>query len=72
MAYNIDEQLENADWPKRTWTLPPYKSEEFMARLSSWGMTLDGFRSLPIFAAAVESGLIDNDEWVGPRRAEET
>ena len=55
---------ENSDWTKRTWDLPPYKSEEFMEFLSHGGDTLEAFRKRPIYKFAVQSGLIKNDEWV--------
>jgi hypothetical protein len=61
-AYNIDADLDNADWTKRTWDLPPYKSPAFMSVVTD----LDTFRHLPVYKAAVEKGWIVNDEWVGP------
>lgn len=65
MPINIDADPMNADWTKRTWDLPPYKSEEFMRFLQSSGSTLEDFRKLPIYVFAVEKGVIVNDEWVG-------
>ena len=56
-----DAELKNADWPKRTWDLPPYKSAEFM----SGCIDLEAFRKLPVYKHAVRNGLIVNDEWVG-------
>ena len=55
----------NADWTKRTWDLPPYKSKEFMRSLQSWGTTLEEFRKLPVYVFAVRKGVIVDDEWVG-------
>ena len=56
-----DAALEDADWMKTTWDLPPYKSEEFMRAAPD----LITFRELPVYLHAVEAGLIINDEWVG-------
>lgn len=71
MALTIDGP-DTADWTKRTWDLPPYKSDEFMGLLRGIGMTLEEFRKLPVYKYAVERGLIKDDEWVGkseePRR----
>lgn len=58
---NLDDSIENADWTKTTWDLPPYKSAEFFAQV---GADLNSFRRLPVYAAAVASGLIHDDEWV--------
>ncbi len=58
---NLDADLASADWCKQTWDLPPYKSQEFFAIVSD----LDAFRQLPVYLAAVQSGLIYDDEWVG-------
>lgn len=56
-----DADLVNADWTKTAWDLPPYKSAEFYATVTE---DLDSFRKLPVYAAAVASGLIYDDEWV--------
>lgn len=61
----LDRDLHNADWTKRTWSLPPYKSERFMELLHSGGQTLEDFRKLPVYQHAVAQGLIVNDEWKG-------
>jgi hypothetical protein len=63
--YCIDSDPYNADWTKRTWDLPPYKSKEFMLLLTSWKMTIDHFRRLPVYKFAIDQGLIANDEWIG-------
>lgn len=55
-----DADLENADWNKQAWDLPPYKSEEFLALYPD----LDSFRKLPVYQHAVAAGLIHDDEWV--------
>lgn len=65
MALVIDRRLEDADWSKQTWALPPYKSAMFMLLLAMTGMTLERFRRLPVYRAAVEQGLIKDDRWVG-------
>lgn len=68
---NLDEELHNADWTKRTWDLPPYKSMEFMDFLVGSGMDLVGFRKLPVYLHAVEAGLIKDDKWVGESGSKE-
>ena len=62
---NIDAQLHNADWTKQSWDLPPYKSEEFMEKLDNMDMSLEHFKTLPVYEFAVENGIIEDDEWVG-------
>lgn len=59
-TYSPDEDLENSDWTKTTWDLPPYKSAEFFAVITD----LDAFRKTPVYAAAVAQGLIVDDEWL--------
>ena len=61
-----DREPHNADWTKRSWDLPHYKSPEFMAQLQAMDMSLAQFRRLPVYRFAVEQGLIKNDRWVGP------
>jgi len=60
MIFCLDEDIENADWTKQSWDLPPYKSEEFNKVVKDLGE----FRKLPIYRNAVEKGLIEDDEWV--------
>lgn len=55
-----DEDLHNADWTKKTWDLPPYKSAAFFATVPD----LDKFRQTPTYKHAVTAGLIMDDEWV--------
>lgn len=55
-----DADLANADWTKTTWDLPPYRSKEFMEQVPD----LEAFKKLPVYAKAVEAGLIHDDEWV--------
>ena len=55
-----DEGIENADWTKQSWDLPPYKSPQFMTLVSD----LDHFRTTPVYKHAVNNGLIYDDEWV--------
>lgn len=62
-AINIDANPDNADWTKRSWDLPPYKSPAFNALVSD----LDAFRKLPVYRFAVMRGLIVDDEWVGEK-----
>lgn len=61
---NMDADLENADWTKTNWDLPPYKSDNFMKLLDQMGHGLGDFRKLPVYKHAVEDGLIIDDEWV--------
>jgi hypothetical protein len=65
MALDIDSEVHNADWTKGAWDLPPYRSEAFMTWLRAVAMTLDHFRTLPVYQNAVATGLIVDDEWVG-------
>lgn len=60
---SIDGDLGDADWTKQTWDLPPYKSPEFMAQIGGPSQ-LDAFRKLPVYQAAVDAGLIMDDEWL--------
>ena len=55
-----DADIDDADWTKTTWDLPPYKSPEFMALEPD----LDAFRQRPVYKAAVAAGLIMDDEWM--------
>lgn len=64
---DIDADLDHADWTKTAWDLPPYKSPEFMDLPVA--ADLDHFRTLPVYRHAVDSGLIVDDEWVGPNDA---
>lgn len=59
---DLDDTLENADWLRQTWTLPPYKSPEFMRAIEP--QTIEQFQQLPLYKNAVEQGLIFDDEWV--------
>jgi hypothetical protein len=56
-----DATLDNADWTKRTWDLPPYKSAEFFAVFPA--AQLPAFRLSPVYRHAVAAGLIRDDEW---------
>ena len=58
MVVNIDANLENADWSKRTWDLPEYKSDEFMDWLRFSGMTLEQFKKLPVYKWNLKAGNI--------------
>lgn len=65
-TFSPDADPGNAAWAKRNWNLPPYKSDEFMAVLNSWGMDIDQFRESPTYRFAVQKGLIKGDRWVAP------
>jgi len=58
MVFNIDANLENADWTKRTWDLPEYKSYEFYRLLKSMNMTLEQFKKLPVYKWNLKAGNI--------------
>lgn len=58
---NLDEDLENSDWVKRSWDLPPFGSDEFNQFLESTGQTLEHFKTLPVYKWAVERGEIKED-----------
>lgn len=57
-----DATVEGADWTKKSWDLPPYKSPEFFEFLGD--ESLDDFRESSAYKMAVERGLIHDDEWV--------
>ncbi len=44
---DLDAELHNADWTKRTWDLPPRDSDEFREFLEASGMTEEEFDRLP-------------------------
>jgi len=46
---NLDAILENADWTKKTWDLPPIDSQEFEDLLKRWNMTMEDFKKLPVY-----------------------
>ncbi len=58
-----DADLENSDWTKTSWDLPPYMSREFLEMM---GPDFDQahFKTTPVYKHAVEQGLIHDDEWV--------
>jgi hypothetical protein len=56
--YNIDSNIENADWTKKTWDLPKYKSKEFNEWLKDSGMTLAHFKMLPVYKWNLKAGNI--------------
>ena len=60
-----DRDARNADWPKVSWDIAPYRSPEFMAQIISMGLTLEQFKRLPIYQFAVDGGLIVGDRWQG-------
>jgi len=57
----IDAATGNQDWTKKSWDLPPYKSDDFLALV----LDLPAFRKLPVYKTAVRNGLIVDDEWNG-------
>lgn len=45
---DVDARLENADWTKTYWDLPPYGSREFVALMRSQRVSPRHFRELPV------------------------
>ena len=58
MVLNIDAIPENADWTKKSWDLPKYKSKEFYRILKSMNMTLEQFKKLPVYKWNLKAGNI--------------
>ncbi len=56
--YNIDSNLNDADWTKQSWDLPEYGSKEFNNFLKESGMTLEKFKKLPVYKWAKQRGEI--------------
>ena len=54
MPLMLDADSRNADWTKKSWDLPPYKSEKFNSLVPD----LKKFKKLPVYKYAVDSGLI--------------
>lgn len=54
---------EDADWTKFTWDWPPYRSAKFFEAIGGID-ALEDFKESPAYLAAVERGLIHDDEWV--------
>ena len=46
---NIDAELSDADWTKKTWDLPKFGSIEFNKFLKDTGQTLEEFKKLPVY-----------------------
>jgi|GEM_PF-870098 hypothetical protein len=46
---NLDEKLENADWLKSTWDLPPIGSDEFKEYLKQTNQTMEDMKHLPVY-----------------------
>ncbi len=50
MGINVDANLRNADWTKRTWDLLDIKTKEDLERyLKGKGMTMKDFKKLPVY-----------------------
>lgn len=50
MPYNIDSDLTNADWPKRTWDLLDITSvEQLREQLEVDGISVEAFKSTPTY-----------------------
>lgn len=48
MPINIDADIANADWTKKTWDLPTNELD-FRIWFSKSGMTVEQFRALPVY-----------------------
>lgn len=55
----VRETAADADWTKQSWDFPPYKSAEFNELVPDRAE----FKRSPAYKAAVEAGLIKDDEW---------
>ena len=56
MTIRPDEQLENADWTKQTFDILGFASaDEMRAWIEASGLTVEEFKRLPAFRAAVAS-----------------
>ena len=53
-----DAETSNADWTKTKWDLPKYKSEEFYRILNTMGITIEHFRTLPVYKYNIATGRI--------------
>lgn len=61
---SVDDDIENADWTKQSWDLPPYLSADFFSAIGGYSQ-LEHFRTTQTYKHAVARGLILDDEWVG-------
>lgn len=57
---NLDNSVENADWTKQSWDLPPYMSKAFLQAVPD----VEAFKQSQTYKNAVAQGLIHDDEWV--------
>jgi hypothetical protein len=62
-VYYPDADIENADWSKKSWDFPPYRSAEFFDAIGGVDK-LEDFKTSPAYKMAVARGLIHDDEWV--------
>ncbi len=46
---NLDADLDNADWPKRTWDLDIDNVEDLRSYLDSIGVSVAQFRTWPVY-----------------------
>ena len=49
-----DAMTENADWTKQTWDLPVHSVEELRAYLEARDITVEHFKTLPVYTLNVE------------------
>lgn len=50
MVLALDTFPENSDWTKASWDIPARDETELLDYLSSFQMTLEHFRTLPVYA----------------------
>lgn len=56
MAVDVDADLVNADWVKRTWDLLHIKTvEQLKAHLQAVGMSVAQFKKLPVYRANLDT-----------------
>ena len=54
MTIELDADLHNADWTKRTWDLPARNVDELRAWLKEQGMMAAAFKRLPVYQFNVD------------------
>lgn len=54
MAIQLDQELRNADWTKKSWDLPR-DPDKFLAVIAEWPLSLPEFMKLPAARAMPDS-----------------
>jgi hypothetical protein len=55
VGFNIDEDLDNADWAKSTWDLDIDNVDDLRAYLAAMDISVDDFKALPVYRANVDN-----------------